>query len=155
LLIGGNINALQTILSTTIIQEDDNGFMRELQDIVISNPSKASFDSIHGIGSQKIDEYIAKGIPVSPKKVGQIMRVLNFGINLFKNHTYKFNPAFGYHQDDILSSLNKLIEAKDVSTLPEKPNESEFRNWLLKIRLHDLKEYEIINTRPLDETFSL
>lgn len=147
-LLRGNINFLVGVLSPNVV----NALVEfeELRIIVKKNLAKNCYSSIHDMAQRNYLKYIISGKDDSTKKCNQIVRFINFGINLLLNHEIDFKPCQNSEPDDILEKISELNWAYEISTLPDKPDEKPFRDWLLKLRLDDLK----INKRsPLDALF--
>ena len=147
-LIRGNINYLVGVLSPNVITSL-NEFDR-LREIVRNNLAKNCYSSIHDMAQRNYLKYIVTEKDAGTKKCNQIVRFINFGINLLLNHEIAFEPCKNSEPDDILEKISELNWTHEISTLPEKPDEKPYRDWLLKLRLDDLQR----NKRsPLDALF--
>jgi len=118
----------------------------ELQKIVKENIAKNCYHSIHGLAVGNYKKYIESGLDNTPQRCAKVLRTLAFGITLLYTGKFEFAPKTGEDgAETIIRWLGGLEQAYKSSTLPEKPNEKPFREWLYNIRMVDLengrKEY--------------
>lgn len=132
-LLKGNMNFLIGVLSPIVMF--DSGYLRELRRITLHNLSKNCFYSIYGMAKANYKKYIECGIDTSERRCNKICRVLVWGINILRYGKVEFKPFHGGTPRKILELMDELQRAYNESTLPEKPDERPFREWLLKLRL--------------------
>jgi hypothetical protein len=73
------------------------------------------------------------------KKLGQVGRTLDFGIHLM-NGEVVFNTVRPESRFDIQAMMDKLTEEYNVCPLPDKPNATDYDDFLFHIRMEILKE---------------
>lgn len=142
MLIKGNVNFVWGVVSPLVVR-DTELHLRYLKDIVENNLSKNIFYSINGLAQHNYRKYLC-GKSLSPKgkllkKLKTIIRTLRFGIYFFENHKFYFAPV----KDNIVLAdywltLKEFQIAYANCSLPEKPDELPYREYLLKLRLDDL-----------------
>ena len=145
-LIKGNVNFIWAVMSPIKIQEYKSS-LRELREIVMTNLSKNCFNSINGLTKHNIHHFIDKGDRYSKlyqKKLNVIGRTLKFGINLLTWERCLFDKSDIKTDDELWDLKNKLNEAYKNSSLPEKTEREPFEKYLIKWRLHKMKEDGII-----------
>lgn len=145
-LLKGNINFLIGVASPIVI--NSNEWFEELRDITLRNVSQNTYHSIRGLAIHNYEKYIDDRRGISIRKANQILRILEFGINLLKYRKLKFDAFTGGTPELIELKVKELKDVFENSTIPEKPDEDAFRDYLLKMRkwewwgnLDDLQEY--------------
>lgn len=141
-LIDGNVNAIWSVMSHfKEIPAIYLNIHNDLNTIVRSNLSKSSYKSIRGMAiSQYLDN--TKRANAVNMTVGKAYRgawrVAEFGVRLlldnkiiFKAHPHDYIPT----EEEVMNKIKELDEAYESSTLPEKSNEDEFRDFLYHVRL--------------------
>lgn len=136
-LIKGNVNFLWGVMSPIVVKTSD--WHEELKEIVRRNLAKNCYDSIHGLAVHNYKKYIESGKDASEKRCNTIARTINFGILILTRGEFKFVAVTRATPDIIVKGIEVLDEAHNASELPEKPNEAEYREWLFKLRLADLR----------------
>lgn len=136
-LIRGNINYLVGVLSPNVVTSLTE--FDKLREIVRNNLAKNCYSSIHDMAQRNYLKYIVTEKDAGTKKCNQIVRFINFGINLLLNHEIAFDACKNSDPDNVLEKISELNWAYEISTLPESPNEKPYREWLLKLRLDDLQ----------------
>lgn len=136
-LLKGNLNFLVGVMSPIVVEAHNPLMLHELKDIVIDNISKNCYHSIHGLAVHNYKKYIESGKDNSERRCNKILRVLQFGMTLLNTGKFEFKPFSGGVDYEIEEWIEILDEAHHKSTLPDKPNESAYRDWLYKIRLYE------------------
>jgi len=115
--------------------------LEELREIFKDNLSKACYHSIKGLAMQNARKYLERDRHTKKwmKKLTLICRTVEFGINLIKNKKILFKKADDNTMYGYSSLMNKLDKAYEDSDLPEKTDEQPFLDYLLKLRLENLK----------------
>jgi len=132
-LLKGNLNFIIGVMSPLIVETSKEH--QELREIVSRNLAKNCYHSIRGMAIHNYKKYIETGRDVSENRCNKIIRVLRFGTTLLEDGEIVFEPSSTGTPNAILGWLNALDGAYNSSSLPEKPNEEEYREWLLKVRL--------------------
>jgi predicted nucleotidyltransferase len=137
-LIDGNMNAILTVCSPIVVT--DHPYLHELRTITEQNLSKASYASINGMAISQFKDH-TKRAAVLPagKALRTTWRTCVFGQTLLLGNKIEFKPI----TEDISVSdaewiIKGLESAYTHSTLPERPDEKPFRDFLFKIRINDL-----------------
>ena len=136
-LIKGNVNAIWNaasplVLLPTTTQED-------LQALIVDNLCKETYRSILGMAESQI-KYEQKPESIVGKGYRTALRTINFGIELLTNGKLCFEPVMHIPEaEEVAEKMRQLTEAYEASTLPDLPDEDVFREFLLKLRLEDLK----------------
>lgn len=141
-LLKGNVNFLWGVMSPCMVVS--NAWHEKLKQIVRKNMAKNCYHSIHGLALHNYKKYIESGKDPSEKRCNTIVRTLGFGISILVRREFEFFPFMGATPDDILRRIGDLEKEHDASKLPEKPNDAEYREWLLSLRLAELSRH---NTR--------
>ena len=137
LLIKGNVNAIWAV--TTPIITQDSPVLRDLRDITIKNLSRMSYASIRGMAISQYNDNEKRPKMPSNKAYKTCLRTLNFGVTLFDTGKIVFAPVTHVvGQTEILERFDDLSDAYERTTLPERPNEQEFRNFLYDLRVWEL-----------------
>ena len=131
-LLKGNINFIIGITSPIIIKTNEH--FEELRNLTFRNLSKNVYHSIRGMSEGNYKKYILEGKDDSTRKCNQILRTLEFGINILKYRQIEYLPYRRGTPKKIEVKIKKLEEVYENSTIPEKPNEDEFRDFLSKMR---------------------
>ena len=153
-LLKGNLNFLIGVMSTKvnacyafeeITRDELCGYAVEmpfydLQNIVKENISKNCYHSIHGLAVHNYKKYIESNLDNTEHRRAKILRVLSFGTTLLYTGKFEFAPKTGKGGAEVITRwINGLDEAYKSSTLPEKPNEEPYREWLYDIRVMNLR----------------
>lgn len=158
-LLKGNFNFLVGVCSP-IIDEDKCGYLKELKDITERNLAKNIYHSTRGMAIHNYNKYFINNGHrklsfingeiqfIEPKKVysqeelqkktNQIVRSLMFGYWILNHNEIKYYNITDQETSEIQYWMNRLDEAYKLSELPEKPDPTEFRNFLYKIRIDEL-----------------
>jgi len=128
----GNINFIIGITSSIIIETTKH--FDELRHLTFRNLSKNTYHSIHGMSKHNYQKYIIEKEDTSERKCNQILRALEFGITLLKYRKIEYKPFTDGTPELILKKMDELDKAYEKSTIPEKPNEDELRDYLCKMR---------------------
>ena len=141
-LIDGNMNAILTVCSPIVVT--DHPYLHELRTITEQNLSKASYASINGMAISQFKDH-TKRAAVLPagKALRTTWRTCVFGQTLLLGNKIEFKPV----TEDISVSdaewiIKGLESAYTHSTLPERPDEKPFRDFLFKIRINNLPGLE-------------
>lgn len=135
MLLDGNINFIVGVLSP-----EPNKITREfleLKEIVHNNLAKNCFHSIRGMAIHNQMKYEEKG-KMTEKKWNQLIRALDFGIRILSGEGVKFEPVTSGFKELFEAKLLALSTACRTSSLPEKPDEKPFREWLYNLRIKEL-----------------
>ncbi len=141
-LIRGNINAIWYASSPLIIKP--SAFQKDLADIVASNISRSCHHSIKGMAESQIkSEKALKNSRMAGKGLQTALRTINFGIRLMSQGIISFEPVcITPEKDEVMERLARLDEVYLSSSLPNRPDEGAFREFLFKLRLEGLSEEE-------------
>lgn len=132
LLIKGNFTTIVGVLSTKVMSRTP--MFDELQQITRENLSKLIYHSIKGTATGCLLDILGEHGDVA-KKISTALRTLQFGITLLSEGKVEFVPVEHPSENKILQYLGLLETAYNSSTLPETPDESIFRDWLVRTRL--------------------
>lgn len=141
-LLKGNLNFLVGVMSpltVSVAEPPLHGFYLKLRYIVKENISKNCYHSIHEFAVHNYKKYIESGKDDSERRCNKILRVLEFGKTLLDTGKFEFKPFKEGVPDDIEAWIEMLDTAYKYSLLPEKPDETFYRDWLYNIRLYELK----------------
>lgn len=139
-LIRGNVNAIWYATSPLVIRP--SAVQEELSALVRANLSRATYRSIRGMAESQIR---SEGKPSNdPKIAGKgyrtAIRTIEFGIRLLSEGRICFSPATGEPGADMVwEGLRQLEEAYESSPLPDRPDEDVFRDFLIRLRLEEIK----------------
>jgi len=138
-LIDGNVNAIWSICSPEIVEESYPEILSDLKKITLNNLSKMSYHSIKGMCMSQYNDNVKRAAVMPPGKAFRgALRVANFGIALLSKGKLEFvgvDKEYMPTEDEVIRSIMKLDEAYEKSTLREKPNEDEFRDFLYHVRM--------------------
>ena len=142
LLLKGNVNALWAVMSPII--KKDHPYLQELRQIVLSQPNKLPYHSIHGMSiAQQADAVKRPDMASGNKGLSVAARTIQFGQRLLTNWTFNFEVTdstlnFLETPDHVDYYRRGLDYAHKHSNLPERPDPEPFRNFLFRIRCNDL-----------------
>ena len=143
-LLKGNINFIVGVTSPLVTYAC--GEFIELRKMTIDNLSKNCYYSIKGMSKHNYQRYfedehsdVVKSKDEYTKKCNQIIRYLDFGIDLLSNKELNYKKVKDGNVKEVKEKIDMLDEAFEESTLPEKVDEEPFRDYLYRIRLEDLK----------------
>jgi predicted nucleotidyltransferase len=142
-LIDGNVNAIWTVCTPIIIQ--DHPYLQTLRRITEQNLSKASYTSIKGMAVSQFKDHTKRaGVMPIGKALKTTWRTCVFGqmLLLAKKIQFKSAPLEEVTVSDVEWILNGLEYAYNESTLPERPDEKPFRDFLFNIRIDELTRRE-------------
>ncbi len=121
-----------------------------LKNIMVSNPSKAIYHSINGMALSNLEKYFDKGrasfLPIEEtflrmrkKKLGQILRILRFGMKVLESNEYELSPVQlvnGDYDDEIFvrKALDELRWSYTNSDYPDIPDVKPYEDFLVNIR---------------------
>jgi predicted nucleotidyltransferase len=143
-LLAGNINFFVGVLGIEVEAKEQ---FHELQILIKKNRAKNIYNSIHGIATNNYKKYIQGKENPDEKRVKNILKMLELGINYFDTGNFVFEKQRYF---DIWSAkdLAKLIDTKvkeleeryKFSFYPESLPKKELNEWLLKTRLAYLEK---------------
>jgi len=138
-LLKGNVNFLIGVMSPILVSEHKcvDSFLYDLQAIVRRTISKNCYRSIRGLGKHNYIKYIVSGKDDSERRCNKICRVLAFGHNLLLTGDFGFTPFTCGTPENVVELLGLLDDAYWFSSLPEKPEEEFFRDWLYQVRKYE------------------
>ena len=146
LLIKGNVNAIWYATSPLVIVPSP--VQEELSSLVQSNLCRESYHSIKGMAESQIKsetgqpEISGAGLVKRPGKgYRTALRTINFGIKLLRDARISFEPVV--HDPllkEVKDGMDQLDEAYRQSTLPDLPDEGQFRDFLLRQRVKEMNE---------------
>jgi len=141
-LLKGNINFLIGVTSPIVIESTKT--FEELKKITYRNISKKTYHSIRGMAISNYKKYVGESnlddvtnVEVPEHKCNQIIRAIQFGITLLKYRKLEYKPFKGGTPALIQSKIKELDEVYEKSTIPDEPNEEEFRDFLERTRKAD------------------
>lgn len=139
--IKGNVNFLWGVMSPIVIPPKRENHLK-LRDILSKNLSKNYYNSIHGLAQDNYNKYLyLKDKDIYNEKIcNTIVRTLQFGITLLSEGVLKFEPVWNMNKEDVLYYIDCLDDTFEKSKLPEKPDENMFKNFLLDLRLKELRD---------------
>ena len=138
-LIDGNVNAIWTVCTPLIMQ--DHPCLKELCRITKENLSKASYASIKGMAISQFKDHTKRaGVMPEGKALKTVWRTCVFGqmLLLSKAIEFKSAPLEEITVSDVEWILNALDFTYNESTLPDRPDEKPFRDFLFNIRIDEL-----------------
>lgn len=140
LLLDSNINAIQRTLSSEVFVVSSD--FLELRTIVATNRAKNIYDSVNGMNSANLKRYWNRlaedGPEFGTKKAGQILRVVDCAVRVLEGKPYTFEPVVDPTFEKCVESLETLKRAYENSTLPERPDEQVYRDYLFDLRIRHL-----------------
>ena len=144
MIIKGNVNYLVGVMSDIVVYQNDDFLDVLRKDVVEHGQTKACVPSIRGLAEHNYRKYIvgsdtARDYDIE-KKCGVINRTLLFGINILEGNGFHFIEAVDKTPASVRRMMSEFEEAVELSDLPEKTDPSVFRNYLLAVRLYDIKE---------------
>jgi predicted nucleotidyltransferase len=136
-LIKGNVNAIWNAASPMVLLPSTT--QEGLKALIVDNLCKETYRSISGMAESQI-RYEQKPERNVGKGYRTALRTINFGIELLTNGRLCFEPVLHIPEaEEVAEKMRQLTEAYEASTLPDLPDEDVFREFLLKLRLEDLK----------------
>ena len=133
-LLQGNINAILGVLSDLV--EESTPEFDELRYITRTNMAKCCYNSIHGLAIGNFKKFIESGKENTLKRRNVIGRSIEFGTRILEYNCIEFKPvSHNYTKKEIPKAIEGLDKAYEVSKLHEYPDETQFRDWLLRVRL--------------------
>ena len=139
----GNLNHIIGLMSPVV--EHTTTEHDALKEIFQDSLSKNAYNSIHGMAKSNFKRYFEDKPRTyltdteMVKKLGQVGRVIKFGIRLLLYHEVAFEAYQPKDRFEITGLMSELDDAYANSTLPDKPDARVYDDWLLKIRLDQLK----------------
>jgi len=137
---GMNLNFLQGVMSPIVVEAIPEH--EQLRRLVSDNLAKNCYNSIHGMCFSNYKKYFEHGEKLSKdeeyKKLGQIGRVIEFGVRILNGEGVSFESHRIDSRYDVLKMIDRLDDAKASSPLPERPDEKAFDDFLLKLRMRKL-----------------
>lgn len=165
-LLKGNVNFLWGVMSPNIV--DDSEELQRLRKIVEENVAKNCYDSINGLTisntkkyffdsgfigcnvkdwlqfgfyknsmTYKEDETISDSVDL--KKLNVICRTLLFGIHVLRGDGFVFEKTNTKSLGELKELYERFLVDYDYCRLPKKPDEVPFNDYLLDLRMEDLK----------------
>jgi len=152
LLVRGNINAIWAVISPVIII--DSPILAELRALAYEEMSKVSTASIRGMAkAQALDNEKRRRLTVNNKGLRTAIRTLRFGITMMEEHKFAFEPVPYLDADrakrvyvDTMERFEEssgLMPGPRTTTLPERPDEKKFRDFLLRLRVEDIVREDV------------
>lgn len=139
-LIRGNVNAIWYTTSPLIVKPSP--YQEELAALVAANLSRSSYHSIRGMAESQIKSEDSLGrLKIAGKGYRTALRTIKFGINLLTHARICFEPVLHTpERSEVMAAQASLDEAYLNSSLPDRPDEGAFRDFLLRLRLEILAE---------------
>lgn len=134
-LLKGNINFIIGITSPILVETNEH--FDELRNLTFRNLSKNVYYSIRGMSEGNYKKYVLAEKDTSTRKCNQILRTIEFGIKILKYRQIEYLPFKRGTPKLIEKKIKELEDAYTNSTIPEKPDEDELRNYLSKMRKID------------------
>lgn len=138
-LLKGNVNYLWGVLSPIVIESSRE--LERLRDITRRGIAKNCSYSIRGLAYHNYHEHVEPyALPSDQltKKCNTIVRTLKFGIGILEGRGFQFEPVPDMTPQNVVYHIERLEEAMVETSLPDTPpNEDEFREYLLGIRLNN------------------
>ena len=136
-LVKGNVNAIWNAASPMVLLPSTT--QEELKALIVDNLCKETYRSILGMAESQIQSE-KRPVKSAGKGYRTALRTINFGIELLTNGKLSFEPVMHIPEaEEVAEKMRRLDEAYEASTLPDLPDEDAFREFLLKLRLEDLK----------------
>lgn len=148
----GNINFIVGVCSP-IVDKTTKEF-EILKNLTTNHLAKNCYHSIHGMAIHNFKKY---EIEMTEKRLNQIIRALFFGINILRHNKIVFQPVIDGTIKKYHETMDILKECYEKSTLPEKPEEKPFRDFLLQLRLKQLYRNDPLTKlwdNPYDERWN-
>ncbi len=141
-LIRGNVNAIWYVKSPLVVKPSP--YQQELAALVAANLSRSSYHSIRGMAESQMKSEDSLSKPeIAGKGYRTALRTINFGINLLSHARICFEPVLHTpERSEVMAALASLDEAYEDSSLPDRPDEGAFRDFLLRLRLEALEKEE-------------
>lgn len=150
-LIKGNFNFVVGVCSP-IVNEDKYGYLKELREITKRNLAKNIYHSTKGLAIHNykkyfnpkniIDRSVTNDIirqQVLQKKANLVVRSLMFGESILTFGEINFMKIIkNQTEEDIHYWIDAIDDSYKDSKLSETPDPTEFRDFLYRIRIHDL-----------------
>jgi hypothetical protein len=147
-LVDGNVNAIWSVCSPVVIESPYSNILHDLQQITIHNLSKMSYHSIKGMCVSQYNDNEKRAAVMPPGKAFRgSLRTAQFGNTLLSENKLEFkgvDRSYMPPKDEVLAAILSLDNMYKISTLPEKPNEHLFRDFLYHVRLGFMKDVEVI-----------
>lgn len=138
-LIDGNFNAITAVCSPNIIECKYPDILRDLKYIIENNLSTASFNSINGMCISCANDHVKRAAVLPPGKAFRsALRVANFGKTMFSQNKIEFvgiDKEYIPTEQEVNDAIKNMTDAYYASTLPDKPCEDQFRDFLYHVRL--------------------
>lgn len=135
-LLKGNINDYMGVLGKEQTWTEDGAALRGL---LLANAGKNIVHSTRGIMDNMHRKYIEFDHP-EPKRVNLVCRVAKWTTGLLTKGYPDWNAPTTTDPNDIPMYMDRLNLAYAQSHLPERPDEKPYREWLLKLRLREVRE---------------
>jgi len=137
-LVKGNVNAIWNAASPLVLQP--SSVQEKLKALIEANLCRETYRSILGMAKSQIQSE-KKPVKNAGKGCRTALRTINFGIELLTNGRLCFEPVLHIPEaEEVAEKMCRLEEAYEASSLPDLPNEDAFRDFLLRLRLEDLKK---------------
>lgn len=135
-LLKGNVNFIIGVMSPLSIT-GRKIYRQELMDIVATHMAKNCYYSIHDMAQHNHKKYIESEKDTSERRCNKILRVLKFGQRMLMGEGFLFEKVEAGTPEQTTMQIKRLDAALDILTLPEKPYEEPFRDWLYQVRLDE------------------
>lgn len=140
----GNLNHIIGVKSNLVVEKSQ--VLLDLQDILDTNMGKNCYRSIRGMAAHNYKRYFEDncrgdlGPDAYKKKLGQVGRVIEFGIRILNDEGILFKPCYPESRYDIEQMINRLDKAYEDSILPDYPDNDIYDRYLLNLRLNKLRK---------------
>jgi predicted nucleotidyltransferase len=139
-LLKGNVNAIWYASSPLVLQPSP--VQKELKALIEANLCRETYRSIKGMAESQIQSE-QKPDRIVGKSYRTALRTINFGIELLTNGRLCFEPVLHIPEaEEVAEMMCQLAEAYEASSLPDLPDEEVFREFLLRLRLEDLRRFD-------------
>lgn len=141
-LMTGNLNHIIGLCSPIV--DESSAEHGELVKIFRDNLASNCYKSIRGMAAHNFKRYFEDNPRTSldedemKKKLGQVGRVLKFGVRLLSYHEISFGPYQPADRFEISGLMSELDDAYKNTTLPPTPEVLVYDDWLLGLRLNEL-----------------
>ncbi len=144
MLLDSNINSVQRALSS--VKHVWTNEADELGRLVQRYRAKNVYHSVAGMNSHNLKRYWARleidGPEFGVKKSGQILRVVDCAIRVLDGKPYTFEKCVDPTFEKCTEALTTLKRAYENSSLPERPDEEPYREFLYNLRIDQLDLFD-------------
>jgi hypothetical protein len=136
MLVNGNVNFIWGLTSPII--KYSTPWHKKLIRIYLDNIAKNCFYSIRGMVVHTIKKYQDKG-KIKEKRWNMMARTLDLGIAILDKGKIEYKSFTGACEHVVQDKLNILLCAYNSSSLPEKPDEKPYEDFLYDLRISDFR----------------